>query len=338
MKYKGRSLDSKEYFLADIYNESRGIYEYRRKEPKNESSRKNHNGLFLKTNKWSDTLHIGELVGCLIAQKIGFKACDVELFRKHRVRNLYDIGAMSYIELSKDDSTIAAENYIRKYKKLNNIPYPASRTVDIDTIFGAIFGLMQTEHRPYQEYLNFKQDFINMIIFDIKLLNADRILENWLIRKNRTTGEIDLYPMFDNSAILGFEREVPPKIEGREEEYEKAIEAYSEEERPISITSPKKRNKENEAENYREVLRYLLQKYPTETKKALIQAEQFTVKDLEEILDEIDPGNSSGETPIEIEPQRKQFAIDAYLIREKGIKEVIQEFQIAQKKKTEEQK
>ncbi|MGN1330090.1 MAG: hypothetical protein ACI4VN_01970 [Clostridia bacterium] len=337
MKYKGRTLDSKEYFLADIYNESRGIYEYRRKEPQNETSRKNHNGLFLKISKWSNTLHIGELVGCLIAQKIGFKTCDVELFRQHRIRNLYDIGAISYIELAKDDTIITAESQITRHKKLNNMPYPISQTVDIDTIFDAIFRLMQTEHRPYQEYLKFKQDFINMIIFDIKVLNSDRTLENWLIRKNKTTGEIDLYPMFDNSAILGFEENVPPETEG-EEEYEKIVKDYNEKEKTIAITTPKKRNTENQAESYREVLMYLLQKYPIETKKAIIQSEKFTVKDLKEILDEIDPGNNEGEAPIEIETSRKQFAIDLYLSREKGIKEIIQEFQIAQKKKTEDQK
>ena len=41
--------------------------------------------------------------------------------------------------------------------------------------------------RPYSEFIDFKQDFIDMVVYDIKLLNPDRGLENWFIRQNKST-------------------------------------------------------------------------------------------------------------------------------------------------------
>ena len=62
--------------------------------------------------------------------------------------------------------------------------------------------------RPYSEFIDFKQDFIDMVVYDIKLLNPDRGLENWFIRQNKSTKAIDLYPMFDNEMILGFDDDI----------------------------------------------------------------------------------------------------------------------------------
>ena len=47
-----------------------------------------------------------------------------------------------------------------------------------------------------------------MSIYDLKYMNPDRRLNNWFIRKNKKTGQLDLYPMFDNEMILGFDNDL----------------------------------------------------------------------------------------------------------------------------------
>jgi len=341
MKYYGTPIDASEYELYDTFSESRGIYQYRRKNPKNTSNRKNFNSFYLKINKWSEWQNVGEMLGKIIAEKIGFKSCDTALYKSPRsFTSYYDTGVISYIEKSESDIVYSVENLIKKYREKQNIITQKDWYADIDTIFGAIFMRMQEKNRPYQEYLDFKQDFINMMIFDIKFLNPDRDFYNWLIREDNKTGKIDLYPMFDNAAILGFEEFTIQKYKGQEEYYKKQIEKFDVEKGRIAVTVPKeatKHLKEEQDSDYKTFLRYLLEKYPIETKKALAQTEKFTVKELKESLQEISIGDIE-EHFEEIDIPRQEFAIDLFLQREKGMREVIKEYKENQRKKTEEQK
>ena len=117
--------------------------------------------------------------------------------------------------------------------------------------------------RPYSEFIDFKQDFIDMVVYDIKLLNPDRGLENWFIRQNKSTKAIDLYPMFDNEMILGFDRQIT------EFEFSSDQLKYEISKTTSAILTPEAHFKHKRNADYNELFKYLLKKYPIQTQNSL---------------------------------------------------------------------
>ncbi len=315
MKYIGEPIEKNKYKQEDIYSREKGIYEYVAINPQNEDSRKNHNRFFVKLSIWNPDQHFGEFLGAVIAQKVGFKTCDVKLFRRQRPNTKYfDDGIISYVETSKYDDLFLPRGMIKRYRNEVNENPEAYWVLNVDTIMNAGFKEFRDNRRPEAEFLKFKQDIINMMVYDIKFTNADRDSENWKIRKNSKTGEIDLYPMFDNAAILGFERKIIIK-NNNPKEYEKEIKEYDNE-RVSSIITPALEMQEEVDEDYKTVLKYLLKKYPEQTKKAVEAVNSFTVEDLKEILNNIEG----------ISEERKKFTIDVFNERDKNVKEIYREY------------
>jgi len=191
------------------------------------------------------------------------------------------------------------KNHNRLYFKIYN-------GTDIDTIMDSIFGYMNRNGRPYQEFLDFKQDFINMAIYDLKYMNPDRRLNNWFIRKNKKTGQLDLYPMFDNEMILGFDNDLN---DGKlsEETLEK-----EDLKRKSAILLPKDFVEQKSTSDYREFMEYLLKKYPVQTTKALEQVSNVTAEDLEEILNSIE----------DVREERTKSAVQLFNKREEELNKI----------------
>lgn len=222
--------------------------------------------------------------------------------------------------MSEDDQLLLPINIIKEYLKNKNLELNInSYGTDIDTIINSIFFYMNSKQRPYQEFLDFKQDFINMMVFDLELLNTDRNLGNWFIRENKSTGEIDLYPMFDNEMILGFNSEIETNSG---ELIEKNVEEANFK-RKSSIVTPTETRKGIREASYEDVIKYLLKKYNFQTQQALKQSTQFSYEQLEKILEEIG----------ELKSSRKKRVLELFTIRTKSINKIYEEFNKDEKEK-----
>lgn len=314
MKYVGKPLDLERYVKVDDYSREKGIYEFEAKRPVNEDSRKSHNSFFLKLSKWDREQHLAEMLGFLIAKKVGFKVCDAEMLKSQRAGTPYfDTGVLSYVEKSKNDVIKLPTGMIKEYRKTINSTPEADWIYNIDEVINAAFKRVTDKHRPYEEFLNFKQDFINMMVYDIKFLNADRVADNWMIREDKETGEFDMYPMFDNASILGFANRGIPRMED-EIKYKEEIKAIEQKTQCAVITPESQMNSEIE-EEYHSMLKHMLRNYPEQTKNAINAVNTFTRSDLEEILDEME----------DITPERKKFALDMFDERDEGFREFCKE-------------
>lgn len=306
MVYTYNIIDLDKY---EKYDELRkGIFEFRAKNPENTSSRDNHNRFFAKRALWSEDLHLGEFLGGLIGKKNKFKICDTGLYRHPRYTA--DRGVISFAHLSDKDKLIDPRRIILEYLKTQNINHKYLNSIDVDTVFRAMFWFMYQYKRPYSEFINFKQDFIDMLVYDLKLLNPDRGFANWFIRQNTQTKETDLYPMFDNEMILGFNK--PSYDNDLTEEDIKSENA----ERTSAILTPDTIMKQKDQVSYIELLKYLLWKYPEQTKKSLNKFKNFSPDELLVLLNQIP----------DLSDKRKNVVVRLYKTRSLDIDKIYEEY------------
>ena len=253
-------------------------------------------------------MHFGEMTAYKAAQKIGIPCCKVELYKSpyYNKPDVYEIGAISHFDLSSDDSLISADSLMYKYYKKNKLEN--DYMPDIDSIFDAVYEKFRSEERPFYEFLKFKRDFISMLMFDLTFGNYDRGPINWFLRKNNKTGEIDLYPMFDNEAILGFSDEIL-----EDTSYIKIANFNNIRESKVTI---KKDREKRRYTDFREMYKYLLEKYTIETEFATRKINRFTIDDLNEILDNL-PG---------ISDKRKDFTRKNYLYRKMTMDRIFEDY------------
>lgn len=307
--------DLTEYKRVDVISESDCIYEYEAINPQNTQSRKNHNNFYLKISKWNLYQHLGEYIGYKIAQKIGFKCCDIKLYKAPRKRKpeIIEVGAISFVEKTKDDVIYLPQFMIDEYRKKSGMAIKKNWVYSVDTVLNAVFKKMSDDGRPYEDFLEFKQDFINMMIFDIKFTNSDRSSENWLLRTNKVTKKTDLYPMFDNAAILGFEVDSPNTDDLNQ--YAEKIK-INDMNHPLTIVTPNSEMMGEDTEDYSDMLRYLLYKYPEHTKKALDAVNSYTVEDLIDELNKFD----------DMDEERKKFTISVFMQRDGQVNSILREW------------
>lgn len=299
-------IDEQEYVKVDDI--SKGVYEYKKKSlvesPKKSYSRKEKACFVYKRCIMEPDIHFGEKVGQMLALKMGIRACDIDLYREDipEFRRV-DTGSISYFDLGSDDVFIG--NGIYEYAKKNNLSN--DYLPDIDMIFAAIKEVFMKYDRPYEEYKEFMQDFINMMVYDLKFGNADRLTTNWRVRRNLTTGKIDLYPIFDNEGILGFPERIPDSFD------EETLVEFNEYEYPIGRKEDREKGKRVLAPD---IVPYLLESYPNQMRIAIKKAYSVKVEDLIEILDNI-PGLSN---------ERREFAIKNFEYREKYLRRLVEEY------------
>lgn len=280
MKYIGKPIDLEKYTLHDQIR--KGLYEYRARNSELFKDRKKHNKLYLKRTIWTEDTHISEFLGFLLGRKNGFKVCESELYKAPLLNNKFDYGVISYEETSENDTLILPRSIIKDFLENQNSDKEIYNGVDIDTIMASIFFYMNENRRPYQEFLDFKQDFINMMLYDLKYMNPDRRLNNWFIREDKKTGQVDLYPMFDNEMILGFDYD----LQGNRLSEESLDEEDSK--RKSAVLLPKDFMLGKSESDYKEFMKYLLKKYPVQTQKAFNQVSNVTSQYLEEVLSDIE--------------------------------------------------
>ena len=294
--YKQVRIDLTRY--EPIYEYPVGRIEYNLIDMPESYSRNSRTKFEYKRCIFEPDMHFGEMTGYMIAKKIGISCCDVELFsRPYRNKpELSEVGAISYFYSGSDDDVFTSSGVVTKHAKKNKIE--DDYMPDINTIFAAVYDRFKEDERPISEFLKFKKDFIMMTVFDLKFGNFDRGLNNWYLIKDKKTGRIDLYPMFDNEAVLGFTDDIP-------EDTSYASIADFNNIRKSRVTIPRDRV-ERKYTDFRDMYRYLLEYYPIETIHATKMINKFKVGDLDEILNNLP----------ELSDERKKFAKKNYMYRQ----------------------
>ena len=167
-----------------------------------------------------------------------------------------------------------------------------------------------TQHGQGDKIPQMRNHFFDMCVFDLMFANRDRNDENFGVKVNQLTNEIDFYPLFDNEQILGMQEEKNDvtKYLSSEKEYEKfkekSLTSYMGIPGQISNTTPAT------------FLRYLLENYADETMDALEDIGRYSFPHLEEVL-EVCPGLSE---------EHKQLAKKIFLERQQEIADIVKAF------------
>lgn len=291
-----KTLDTEEYKYDDDYQDK---YFYIRKKYINENQRNNENKLVFKDNLTCVDIDFGEAVAYQIGKRTIGNICKAELMKKSRLSfnsEKFSYGVASYYSFSKNDEMVISSWFIRKYlefqnKSLDNLQ---RRVVSIDDSLQAIkYQMVILDNRPITEYLKVKQQFIDMIMFDCKFGNYDRNTENWMLIKDKTTGVYDLYPLFDNEAILGFDRNIDDfRISSKDKQgltkqqvmmqEKKLIVDYN---KTLKLKSSVPNDELKGGSTVKDVLKYVSNKYPEQAKNSVKALLKFSYRDFAELLD-----------------------------------------------------
>ena len=276
---------------------SRGRFEFAIRNMPSSYGRKDRIKFEYKRCIFEPDMHFGEMTAFKIAEMLRIPCCEVELFSKPYPSqpHVCETGCISHFDVGSDDILYVAENVVSKYAKRHGIKN--YYLIDIDSIFAIVYDFFKEHNRPLTEFLKFKRDFIVMTIFDLKFGNFDRGINNWFIRKNKKTGEMELYPMFDNEAILGFTDDILDDMS-----YNSVSKFNNARNSRVTISNDMKAGKNT---NFKDLYDYLLRYYPLETRYANSIFDAFGMKDLEGILNNL-PG---------ISEKRKEFAKKNYVYR-----------------------
>lgn len=272
--------------------------------------------------------HYGEYIGYRIAEKIGIPACKVDMAKRRHVnkysRKTSDIeGCISYIHKEARDTVISGMSILEEYRRdvlePQGIKTYSSSNNNIDIILSAVeWNLTKKSNLPNHRINEILKSIVEVVVFDCAFGNSDRSDENWgiLHRSNEEdkNKSIELYPIYDNERILGFmERE---DVVRRLITDEREVSRYHNEELLSRIGYPPK----NEKANYRDMINYLLDKYPEWARSGIDKVLKFKEKDLDEILDECD----------ELEDSYKQFSKMIFRERTENIRQCLNEYYLRQ--------
>lgn len=237
----------------------------------------------------------------VLLNKFGIDACDCSLAKRNIIFNRYNagkitkaLGILSYYSSSKKDNLqfLNSRDIIEYFRKNHNEEYREvagehsnyqRENNNIEVIMKSLSNYIDEKiDLPLEEKKKSKKDIkqklIDVTFFDCLLGNSDRSDENFglLIGKDKCT----LYPIFDNEYILGlFEyksvlMEKTKKKSNRRKDLEELEYGAN---IPSRIGFPG-----HEAQvYYGNLLSYLVQKYPEESKKAWEKVGQITLSDIQ---------------------------------------------------------
>ena len=277
----------------------------------------------LKNNK-NFANHYAEYIAYLILKQLGKKVCKVDL-GEIEIKNKYSNkvvnveGALSHYEVTLEESFKPLRVIVESYRKEHPKKYKEMTTrgktnsednyVNIEIILKTLEEYY-TQHGQGDKIPQMRKHFFDMCVFDLMFANRDRNDENFGVKVNQLTNEIDFYPLFDNEQILGMQEEKNDvtKYLSSEKEYEKfkekSLTSYMGIPGQISNTTPAT------------FLRYLLENYADETMDALEDIGRYSFPHLEEVL-EVCPGLSE---------EHKQFSKKIFLERQQEIADIVKAF------------
>lgn len=268
---------------------------------------------------------IGEEIGYRIAEMVGIPCCKAQLFKRKRMvtedKVYYDYGVGSFFECVDKESVIIRVDVLKNlyWNEASNMYSELKGKIYFPTIEKLLLFfdyLITKNNRPKEEFEEIKYRIIEMIIYDVKFGNNDRIGSNFSIVEDKTTGKISLYPLFDNETILGFDYLIDA-ITGKETKSE--IDEFNTLRR---MKFPLNASDKNDSD-YLEAFKYLLENYTEQTEKAMNKLRKFRFEDLRKSLNEY-PNLSE---------KRKSFIEKVFLDRSYKIEKIYQEYIFEQRRK-----
>ena len=277
----------------------------------------------LKNNK-EYANHYAEYIAYLILKQLGKDVCKVDLGEidiknKYSSKTISVEGVLSYYQLQPQENFKTLAELVESYKKEHPKKYKEMTErgktnsqlnyVNIEIILKTLEEYY-TQHGQGDKIPQMRKHFFDMCVFDLMFANRDRNDENFGVKVNQLTNEIDFYPLFDNEQILGMQEEKNDvtKYLSSEKEYEKfkekSLTSYMGIPGQISNTTPAT------------FLRYLLENYADETMDALEDIGRYSFPHLEEVL-EVCPGLSE---------EHKQLAKKIFLERQQEIADIVKAF------------
>lgn len=269
--------------------------------------------------------HYGEYLAYIILKQLGKKACKVDLgtmIMKHPYtqKDILVEGCLSHFQLTPQEifkpisvSVVDFKNaHPKKYRELTERGRTNSERnyTNVEIILETINDLLEKSGQK-EKIPEIRKKFFDMCMFDIKFANRDRHDENFGLRINQDTDEIDFYHLFDNEQILGFQEDKAniQKYLSNSKEYQK----FKDRELTSCIGIPFKTQKIK----HTELLTYLLENYYDETMDSLKDIGRYKLENLEELMN-ICPGLSD---------EHKELAKKIFIEREKEINETVQKFE-----------
>ena len=286
-------------------------------------SKKGYNSK-LKNNK-NFANHYAEYIAYLILKQLGKKVCKEEL-GEIKIKNKYSNkvinieGVLSQYEVTVTESFIPLMTIVESYKEAYPKKYKEMITrgkTDSEDNYVNIEIILKTleeyykKNRQSDKIPQMRKEFFDMCMFDMIFANRDRSDDNFGVKVNQVTNEINFYPLFDNEQILGMQEEKADIVRylSSEKEYQK----FKKENLTSCIGIPGNPKKIEPTT----LLKYLLEHYYEETIDSLNDIGRYTYQDLEEVL-EVCPGLSE---------EHKAFAKKIYLERQQEINNTIKDFE-----------
>lgn len=236
--------------------------------------------------------HYGEFMGSVLTQNADTQVCKAELAhlsryysnihkeRNHGTPEEKD-GCIIYSQLERGDTLEAGILTIEKFRDTHKERYSElikdernSQNINDNVELVLASGVTRVEDfyrngGHSEEFIQARmrqtrKRIIEMIVYDCLYGNYDRHDENWSMHL-KASGDIDLYPLYDNEKVLGLyeNQNFIEDILGRED-----IERRTEEKffSRMHVPGETKNNS-----TYKDMLEYLMKAYPHETMEMLVK-------------------------------------------------------------------
>lgn len=293
--------------------------------------------------------HVGEYFGYLLAEKAGVKACPVDLVTLHDHKNKYSptiklFTACASHNLKKPGTILmpgeivlarlgydgAADTMIssiggREGIYRDSIYVSSSEEDNVDLVIASIVrhtitsetnAGKRTSEEIQEDVKQNVQDAMDMIVFDCIFGNHDRHSGNWAMEEDDEIGRTTLYSAYDNEAVLGFRRSVAQISNVLENE------KTMEEETNNILFSRMTPGKKDRRANYKDMLDYLVEKYPEYALPSILKiTSRVDEKYVESLYDAMkgisQRGEDSGElsNTDELPDAYKYFGMEAFKAR-----------------------
>lgn len=291
-------------------------------------SKKGYNSKYKNNKEFAN--HYGEYIAYIILKQLGKKACKVDIGEMD-IKNPYSKkiisveGILSHFQLTQEEIFRPISTIIENYKTAHPKKYreftergktnSESNYTNIEIILNAIEDILRNSGQQ-DRILEMRKKFFDMCIFDIRFANRDRHDENFGLKINQLTDEIDFYHLFDNEQILGMQEDKKDVIKylSDDKEYQK----FKARELTSCIGIPEKTQKIKP----QDLLTYLLEHYYDETMNSLKDIGRYKLSDLEELMDKCNG----------LSEEHKQFAIKIFKERELEIVDTVRTFRQQRRK------
>lgn len=259
-------------------------------------SRASFNSRFKLTKRHGN--HYGEYLASIILKQLDIPACRVDI-GVYPFRHPYKQGAiipvegsLSHYQLKQADIFIPLSVIAQRYKSSNKKHYNAligetykpgassstAHYTNIEIILASIQSFLASENQE-SKINKVRQQIFDMCLFDLKFANRDRHDDNFGLKVNQDTGEINFYELFDNEQILGMQLQETLAQDALDNP--KRFEDLKRRDFTSYIGYPGKPT----ATVPTELFSYLLQKYPKETIKAYKKVSRYSLEDLKKTME-----------------------------------------------------